>query len=179
MIPVLETERLILRAPELADHAVYAGFLAQATGASKFYGGPCRPDEAFDRLSNDLGHWHLRGHGKWVVVERGSGQAVGGCGIVHPLGWPCHELTWWLVEEARGKGYATEASAAAIRWGYEHLGLDPVLTHMRDENAAAHALARRLGGRVTGRETFPDGVTRDIYALPHPDRAERSGEAAP
>lgn len=172
MIPVLETERLTLRAPEMADQVVYAGFLARADGPSAFYGGPLREDQAFQRLAADLGHWHLRGHGKWMVVERATGRAVGGCGLVQPTGWPRHELTWWLIEDARGQGYATEASRAAIAWGYAH-GFDPVETHMRDENAAAHALAKRLGGRLIARETFPDGATRDVYALPQPVAAER------
>ncbi|MEM9144835.1 MAG: GNAT family N-acetyltransferase [Pseudomonadota bacterium] len=177
MIPVLETPRLILRAPETADHALYAAFLGRADGPSAFYGGPLRPDEAFQRLAADRGHWALRGHGKWILERRSDGQAVGGCGLVHPPGWPRHELTWWLAEEARGAGLATEASVAAIRWGYDVLGLDPVETHMRDENAAAHALARRLGGWVIARERFPDGATRDVYALPHPDRTQREAMA--
>ena len=37
---------------------------------------------------------------------------------------------------------------------------------MRDENRAARRLAERLGGKVVRRETFPDGVPRDVFRLP-------------
>ena len=39
---------------------------------------------------------------------------------------------------------------------------------MNDENAAARALAEKLGGTVTARERFPDGLVRRIYSLPYP-----------
>ncbi len=165
MIPVLQTERLTMRGPEADDFPLYRDFYADAEG-SGHYGGPKRADEAFQRLAADIGHWHLKGFGKWILVERASGKAVGGCGIVHPDGWPSHELTWWLTRDARGTGYATEASRAAITFGYEALGWDTVETHMRDTNTAARALVTRLGAEVIRRETFPDGVTRDVFRLP-------------
>ncbi len=169
MIPTLKTERLTLRAPEPADFALYRDFYADATGSGN-YGGPLRPDQAFQRLAADLGHWHLRGFGKWIITT-GDGTAIGGCGIVHPVGWPSHELTWWLLPEMRGQGFATEASRAAILHACDTLRWPQVETHMRDNNAAARALAERLGGTIVRRETFPDGVTRDVFVLPRPEGA--------
>ena len=163
-VPTLSTGRLILRGPEGADFALYRDFYAQATGPGG-YGGPRRPDEAFRRLAMDIGHWSLRGFGRWVMVRAEDGAAIGGCGLVHPLGWPSHELTWWLLPEARGQGYATEASRAVIDHALRALRWPVVETHMRDENDAARRLAERLGGRIVRRETFPDGVARDVFAL--------------
>ena len=40
---------------------------------------------------------------------------------------------------------------------------------MRDENVPARRLAERLGAAKIARETFPDGVTRDVFALPEPE----------
>ena len=163
-IPSLETERLVLRGPEPGDFALYRDFYATATGEGG-YGGPRRPDEAFRRLAADLGHWHLRGFGKWIVCLRDSGEPVGGCGLWHPVGWPSHELTWWLLPGARGKGYAAEASRAVIDHALGELRWDHVETHLRDTNDAARKLAERLGGEVIRRETFPDGVTRNVYKV--------------
>ena len=127
MSPVLQTDRLTLRQPTGTDAPFYAAFYATATGPGN-YGGPRRADEAFRVLCTDIGHWLIKGFGKWIVTRRQTGEALGGCGI----GWP-------VVE-----------------------------THMRDENTPARRLATRLGGTVTRRETFPDGVTRDVFALPRP-----------
>lgn len=115
-IPTLETERLVLRAPEAADYPVYRDFFADAE-ASHFYGGPLDADRAWRVLATDLGHWALRGFGRWSVVERATGLMVGGCGLWWPEGYPRSELTWWIIPAARRNGYALEASRAAVNFG--------------------------------------------------------------
>ena len=165
-IRTLETPRLILRAPAADDFPTYRGFYADAD-ASAFYGGPLTPALAWRRLACDLGHWALRGFGMRSVVVRETGEMVGGCGIVFPEGWPRHELTWWIAPSARRQGYALEASRAVICWAYEQLGWDRVETHMADANVPARLLAEKLGGCVIARELFPDGIERNVYALPN------------
>lgn len=123
-------------------------------------------DEVKAILDRDTAHWAVNGFGMFLLHRTEGGAFMGGAGLSHPDDWPSHELTWWLMPEARGTGFATEASRAVIDWAYTALGWPQVETHMRDENAAAHALAKRLGGSVDRRETFPDGVTRDVYVLP-------------
>ncbi len=167
-IPVLETERLLLRAPCADDFPVYRDFFGDAD-ASYSYGGPMSSDGAWRVLATDIGHWALQGYGRWAVEERSSGQMVGGCGLWWPGDYPRSELTWWIIPSARRKGYALEASRAATRFGYDVLGWDRVETHMDDENLAARRLAEKLGGKIFGREMFPDELTRDLFALPHPD----------
>lgn len=161
--PVLHTQRLRLRVPCADDLEAYAAFFADA-GASHFYGGPLRRDQAFGVLCRDIGHWALRGFGKFAMIR--EGRTIGGCGIVHPDGWPSHELTWWLLPEARGAGLAAEASRAVLGWARGQLGLAEVETHFRDDNAAARRLVESLGGRKLRRDSFPDGVARDILAIP-------------
>jgi RimJ/RimL family protein N-acetyltransferase len=160
----LITERLILRAPDATDLPIYCDFYADAE-ASGFYGGPLDPAQAWRRLAQDIGHWALRGHGMWALAERSSGATCGACGIIQPAGWPRHELSWWILPSSRRRGYAEEASRAAIRWARDTLGWATVETHMKDENAAARALAVKLGGEVIARETFPDGIERDVFAM--------------
>ena len=165
MIPTLETERLVMRAPRGDDFPIYEAFYADGE-ASHFYGGPLRADRAWRHLAMDLGHWQLRGYGLWALESRAEGRMIGGCGLWWPEGWPRSELTWWLLPAARGSGLATEASRAAIAFAYEVLAWDLVETHMDDRNEAARRLALRLGGEVIARELFPDGRERDVFALP-------------
>lgn len=164
-IPTLQTERLLLRAPTPADLPTYQRFFADAE-ASSFYGGPLDAGQAWRVLAMDFGHWALRGYGRWVIESRTSGTMVGSCGLWWPEGLPRSELTWWLLPEGRGQGFATEASVAAIAFGYDVLQWDLVETHMNDNNVPAQRLVQRLGGTVLVRETFPDGITRNVYRLP-------------
>ena len=164
-IPELTTERLLLRGPQASDFATYEAFYSDAE-ASKFYDGPLSSGNAWRVLAMDLGHWQLRGFGRWSIVNRDNGEMVGSCGLWWPEGWPRSELTWWIMPEARRMGFASEASRSAIRFGYEDLGWDLVETHMDDDNLAARALVERLGGAPIIRELFPDGKERTVYSLP-------------
>jgi len=164
----IETERLLLRQPKAEDFGTYTAFFSDAD-ASRFYNGPLPEDGAWRVLASDLGHWQMRGYGRWSIVEAASGAMVGSCGLWWPGGYPRSELTWWILPTARRKGYALEASQAAIRFAYDTLGWTMVETHMNDENRAARGLALKLGGETIARETFPDGITRDVFGLPHPD----------
>lgn len=168
MIPKIETERLVLRGPTKDDFAVYERFFADADGSAA-YGGPLPSDKAWRVLATDIGHWALRGYGRWAVTLKRTGEMIGGCGLWWPEGYPRSELTWWIIPTARKKGYAREASIAAIKFGYESLQWSLVETHLNDENTAARRLAESLGGSVIAREVFPDGLTRDVYGLPKPN----------
>ena len=163
-IPIIETERLILRGPIAEDFDVYQRFYADED-ASAAYGGPLPLNLAWKKLASDLGHWQLRGYGMWSVEYRETHEMVGGCGLVWPEGWPRSELTWWIVPSARRQGFALEASRAVIAFAYRELKWEFVETHMNDENEAARKLAVRLGGRIVARDLFPDGLCRDVYAL--------------
>ncbi|NOR62051.1 MAG: GNAT family N-acetyltransferase [Rhodobacteraceae bacterium] len=163
-IPTLETERLTLRPPELADFPTYASFYADAVGSGD-YGGPLRADQAFGVLCKDMGHWVFKGFGKWSIMRRADNTMLGGCGLVHPEGWPSHELTWWLHPDFRGQGIASEASRAVIEFAFKTLKWPAVETHMQDENSAARKLVESLGGQICRRDAFPDGISRNIFAF--------------
>lgn len=165
IIPQLATARLMLKAPCEGDFSAYRDFYADES-ASAAYGGPLNAAQSWRKLAYDLGHWHLRGYGMWSLHEQHSNRMVGGCGLVWPQGWPRSELTWWIVPSARRCGYALEASRAVIRFGYDDLHWKVVETHMADENEPARKLAEKLGGIVATRMKFPDGLERNVYALP-------------
>ncbi|WP_395703932.1 GNAT family N-acetyltransferase [Aquabacterium sp.] len=164
MIPVLDTPRLRLLPPSAACDALYQRFYTDAA-ASATYGGPLTPGAAWARLAADLGSWHLQGFGVWVIEQRETGALLGTCGFWQGRGWP-RELTWWLLPEARGQGYALEASRAAVAHACRVFGWPAVETTMNDANTAARALVLRLGGEPIGRRSFPDGLERDLFRIP-------------
>ncbi|MCO7227317.1 GNAT family N-acetyltransferase [Pleionea sp. CnH1-48] len=166
-IPIVESERLLLRAPSVEDFELYQKFYTDGK-ASSAYGGPISPADTWNRLKADLGSWYLLGFGVWVVQDKASGECLGTCGFWQGVGWP-RELTWWLLPEARGKGIAREASQAAIAHAYGSMGWNKVETYMNDENIPARRLTERLGGVKDRRELFPDGLTRDIFLFPKPE----------
>lgn len=162
----LSTLRLTLQPVRLSDEPSYLAYLKDGE-ASKWNGGPLDAGACREQLVRDVNHWAQRGHGVWMLRRQSDAAVIGGCGLVWGDGCPRSELTWWLLPEYRGQGYAVEASQAAIAYGYDILGWPLVETHMRDENIAARRLVARLGGNNIAREQFPDGFSRDVFALPH------------
>lgn len=164
IIPEIETERLKLIAPNEHCYEAYNEFYTDGE-ASKAYGGPISSGRAWGRLKEDTGGWYLDGFGVWAIKEKESDKIIGTCGFWQGLGWP-RELTWWLLPSARGKGYAYEASIAAITYAYSAFSWCEVETYMNDSNHSARALVERLGGVKSRRSGFPDGMNRDIYTFP-------------
>lgn len=169
--PIITTARLTLTAPTPDDFGAYQAFYAVSDVAVGGYRGGRSDDEVRAILQANIEHWKTKAFGMWLLRRTGETEVIGGCGLAHPDHWPRHELTWWLMPDARGQGVATEASRAIIEWAYDTLGWSSVETHMRDENLPARRLAERLGGRKIDRETFPDGVARDVFELPRVDVA--------
>ena len=93
------------------------------------------------------GSWSLLGFGMFSVIERDSGRWVGRVGPLHPDGWPGDEVGWGMAREAWGRGYASEAAAAAVEWAFEVLGWTEVIHCIDAGNTASERVAERLGSR--------------------------------
>ena len=146
-LPVLETERLVLRAPVAADWPAFRDY--RASERTVFTGGPKKEREAAEQFTSFFGHWVLRGFGRLIIEERATGLAIGHVG---PMQWEDGaqaELTWSLwTAAAEGRGLATEAATAMQAWLFGPLGLRSARAEVHRDNAASHAIARRLGGRL-------------------------------
>ena len=145
-IPLLTTERLVLRAFHADDLDAYAAMQAKpevmrylGTGQTRTRG------ESWDALARMLGQWALRGYGSFAIEEAGSGQFVGRAGILHPLDWPGPELAYALDEPFWGKGYAVEASRAVLEWARTSAGLSELVSFIYPANEASKSVVRKLG----------------------------------
>jgi RimJ/RimL family protein N-acetyltransferase len=160
-IPTLETERLTLRAPEARDFDAYAAF--RASSRSVTVGGPFDRVQAHMQLTAIIGHWQLRGFGRWIVADTASDVALGIAGLHHPEDWPEPEIAWSLFDGAEGKGYATEAARAARAYAYDILGWDRVASLIMPNNTRSVAVARRLGAIFEGPYSHPKLGTLDLW----------------
>lgn len=142
-IPTLETKRLTLRTPRMSDFETYAGFCASPRSAG--IGGPYTGGQAFDRLGELIGHWSLRGFGRWMVADKETDAPLGVVGLMHPTDWPEAEIAWSLFAAAEGKGIAQEAALAARSYAYDVLGWTTAISCIVPDNTRSIALAKRMG----------------------------------
>lgn len=175
-IPTIETERLRLRAPEMRDFEEYAAF--RASHRAKGVGGPYTRAEAFEQFAELIGHWTLRGYGRWIVAERDSDLAVGVVGLYYPVGWPEPELAWAMFSSGEGRGIAFEAAREAREFAYGTLGWTTAISCIMQDNPRSEALAARLGAVRDGNFTHPNLGILNIWRHPGPDHAPEHGGSA-
>lgn len=159
--PVIETERLRLRGLGPQDYEALCAFYA--SDRSRFVGGLMDADQTWRMLATEIGHWTLRGYGRFGVEEKATGETVGLVGPWNPVGWPEPEIGWDLMNGHEGKGYATEAGRAALDYAYGTLGWPTAISLVADGNEGSAAVARRLGAREDGTFTHPRFGAMQIF----------------
>ena len=148
-IPVVDTDRLRLRAPKLDDlPALYAFY---ETERSHMVGGPLNERETHRIMMSTIGSWALRGHGMWHIADRETDAMLGATGILFAPTWDEPELGWSVFAQAEGTGIAFEAATAARRYAAQHLGHDGVISYIDPDNRRSENLARRMGATLEGR----------------------------
>lgn len=141
----IETDRLRLRLWRESDFEDYAAYYSDPVLA-RFVGGVCDRETAWRKMASLAGHWALLGFGYWAVEEKDTGTFVGCVGLWESDGWPELELGYWLVPETHGKGYATEAAKAAMRYAREELKAESLVSYIDPGNVPSQKVSERLGG---------------------------------
>lgn len=155
MSPILETERLILRVPQQSDFdAGWAEFHGDAE-CMRYLNGAMPRSIAWRTLAQVVGMWPLRGFGTFSVIEKATGRWVGRSGPWEPEGWPAREVGWMLHRSAWGKGYATEAAGAGLKFAFEELSWPSVAHMIHPDNVGSQAVAARLGSRMLEMVNLP------------------------
>lgn len=143
-IPVIETERLILRGPKSSDFEGFATFTA--SDRAIHVGGPISRVLAWRGFCHATGHWLHRGYSSFIIADKATDAPLGMAGPWFPEGWPEPEIAWTIwTPEAEGKGIAFEAAQAARAWAYATLGWTTAISMIAAENDRSQALARRMG----------------------------------
>ena len=170
-VPVIETERLLLRKPTLEDLDRWCEMMADPV-ASKYIGGVVQPPIVWRILMQIRGAWELTGISMFSVIEKERGLWVGRVGPWRPLGWPGDEVGWGLHPDAKGKGYALEAAIASIDYAFDTLGWETVVHCINPANEPSRALARRVGARILRQDTMVASFGTEIVDVWGQSRAD-------
>lgn len=144
MIPHLETERLLLRGWRVEDFEPLAA-IHNDPEVMRFLGGVQERGDAWRSLASLVGHWTLRGYGKWAVERKSDGAMMGRVGLINPEGWPALEVGWTLGKQYWGQGYASEAATAALNYGFLTQPVDRLVSCIDLDNVASQKVAQRVG----------------------------------
>ncbi|MDG2406970.1 MAG: GNAT family N-acetyltransferase, partial [Paracoccaceae bacterium] len=152
--PVLTSENLTLRGPEMHDFEPLARFYADGHRAQGF-GGTLKRDEAWRWFASNIGYWHIHSYG-YFTIETQTGEIAGISGIWNPEGWPEPEVGWVVHAGFEGRGIAYEAACRTRRWAYDDLGMTTLTSNILANNARSIKLAKRMGAKYERSYTNPN-----------------------
>lgn len=190
VMPVLETERLLIRPFAEADLQDVAESFADVTGD------PLQGADVQAAWLHRWIQWAALNHtvlaelsqppyGDRAIVLRATGRVIGACGLVPSFGpfgqlpsgdpsgpalnTPEIGLFYHLHPSHRRQGLATEAAGALVSFAFHNLGARRIVATTDDDNEASIGVMRNLGMRIE-RNPFPDPPWFQVVGiLDHPE----------
>ncbi len=144
----LRTPRLRLRRWLPGDRDAFAAINADPE-VMRYLPGPLTREQSDAMVDRIEAHFETHGFGLWAVEVRGEAPCAGFIGLAVPRFeahfTPCVEIGWRLASSHWGQGYATEGAAAALRYGFESLNLNEIISMTVPKNVASRRVMEKIG----------------------------------
>lgn len=151
-MPVLETERLILRPMRVSDAYDMYEYASRSDVTEYLL---WSPHTSFFQTKEYLSYIEARYAAvefyDWAVTLKETGKMIGTAGFTRidsssDLG----EIGYVLNPQYHGMGVATEAASRVVRFGFDNLGLNRIEAKFMKGNDASLAVMRKLGMSFEG-----------------------------
>ena len=151
-MPVLETERLVLRAMRVSDAEDMYDYAKEESVTEYLL---WSPHNSFfytkDYLQYIQSRYAVGDFYDWALVEKNSGKMIGTCGFTTiDLSNNIGEIGYVLNPDYHGKGYATEAAGRVVEFGFEVLELHRIEAKFMEGNEASRHVMEKLGMAFEG-----------------------------
>jgi ribosomal-protein-alanine N-acetyltransferase len=147
-IPTIETERLLLRGATSDDVDTWTALLEDADVRPYLPKiSQSIPERAALHIQWCNAAWEEEPQTavSWMITLKQSGELIGRCGCGTLEGSNEAEVIYTLGKPYWGRGYATEATRAVIRYSVEHFPWDPITACIFPENIASRRVLEHLG----------------------------------
>jgi [ribosomal protein S5]-alanine N-acetyltransferase len=148
---MLETSRLVIRPANTSDAQDLFALntdpdVLKYTGDSSF----ASPQDAEKFIRDRMAvQFDKNGMSRFMVFER-DGTFLGWCGLKHFPETDEVDLGYRFRKEHWGRGYATEASKACLKYGFEILKLNRIIAKVMPENISSLKVVQKLGMTFKG-----------------------------
>jgi [ribosomal protein S5]-alanine N-acetyltransferase len=145
-VPTISTARLTLRPSTLSDVGELWRLWTDQDVRRYLWDDIEIPRErALDVVTQSVASFADRGLGYWVISPRDDRTVIGFTGVTDLID-PAHiQLLYGLYPAYWGRGLATEAGSAMLRYGFERLGLERIYAGADPPNVASIRVMERLG----------------------------------
>ncbi len=151
----LETERLELRSatPEDAPNLVSLFSSPEVLR----YLPPIPPftlEQASQAIARRMKMEAELGYAPLIILTKDNRRFIGSGGVVPVKDAPDVEIAYHFLPSAWGKGYATEAAAAILAFGFEGVRLKEIIGLTFPDNVASWRVLEKVGMRYVGTATY-------------------------
>jgi RimJ/RimL family protein N-acetyltransferase len=144
---VIRTERLLLRRWRDDDRPPFAA-MNQDPVVMEHFPGLTSPEVSNAFVDRIEAQFDAHGWGLWAIEVPDVAPFIGFTGLWPAdfvIGEPTVEVGWRLTREHWGRGYATEAARAVLRFGFEQVGLDEIVSFTVPQNGRSRRVMERIG----------------------------------
>lgn len=148
------TDRLILRPQTISDYDVWYPMYADPKIFELINAPGFTPEEAWNRLLRNVGHWSSFGYGIFAVFQKSDGAFLGETGLanfhrgIDENFEQCAEASWVISRPVQGKGIAKEAATAAHQWFVDSFSPSKTVCLIAKNNTASIRVAEYVGYHV-------------------------------
>lgn len=152
LVKTIETDRLLLR-EYVEDDAVAFFQLNSDPEVMRFV-----PDSSFNSIeearqvlvARPIADYQKYGFGRYACILKTTGENIGFAGLKYLEEFGEVEVAYRLMRAHWGRGLATEAAIASVRFGFHELAQDHIIGLVMPENIASVKVLEKVGLRFSG-----------------------------
>lgn len=145
---MIETERLILRKWKESDYKTFIE-MNQDKDVMEFFPSTLTKEETLSMIERIKKHFEVNNFGLFAVELKETSEFIGFLGLSIPRFeadfMPCVEIGWRLHKKYWNNGYATEAGKACLRYAFEELNLEEVVSFTAKINKKSIKVMEKIG----------------------------------
>lgn len=164
-----ESERLVIRAPELGDALDVWNAIQRSLPALRQWMPWAKEmpelQTTEENLREAIAKFITREDLRLHLFLKETGEFVGSSGL-HRIDWsiPKFEIGYWIDTKFEGQGYMTEAVERITQFAFDELGARRVEIRCDEENVKSRKVAERLSFRLEG-TLYQDSLSADDKSL--------------
>ena len=153
MKPVIQTARLAFRDFTVDDYEAAHRYASDPEVTRYTAFGPNTPEQTQGFLQFVTGEsaQEDRANYTFALIHKETSELIGSCGLMRSdANGPQYSFGYVLRKDRWGQGFASEATAALVKFGFEELGAHRLWAHVFVGNTSSENVLRKLGFRYEG-----------------------------
>ncbi len=148
---LVSSDRLMVRRPEEDDRPALERVFCDAE-MMRYLGEVWKPEMVADTVKEWRDEWGYKNRWSGVLVRKDTSELIGTAGITEDTveDEPGLEMSWFVLPEHQGQGFATEITRSLLAFAFEELCVKRVVGETHPGNPASNKVLEKLGFKCLG-----------------------------